>query len=199
MNALINEPHTYLCKIMGLKTFSSTAMEDGKIAHGIVQKSVSTPDKHELLKDLPDFPLVETEDFDPKMRIQFDINEKYYFNGFMDADNPAELQFAEFKFGKRWSLGDFAKLPQWKLYSLGKPNYKRVWFVNAPLDPNLWMKETVRVYNTDITEKHKREAAEFINKAIYIIDHIKEQELHKDFKSRWCWYIDCPYCGNKGE
>lgn len=199
MNALQHEPHTWLCKIMGLKTYTSDAMEGGKTAHAIVQTSVSSPVKHKLLTTLPDFANVEREDFDPKMRIQFDINDKYVFNGFMDADNPSTLEFAEFKFGKRWSPGDFAKLAQWKLYAVGKPDYKKVWFVNAPIDPNLWNQDTVRIFNIDITPKHLEEAKQFIEKSIYIIDHIKEQELHRDFRSRWCYYIDCPYCGKGGQ
>ena len=37
INDLINEPHTWLCKQMGLKKFEYSAMREGKEAHRIIQ------------------------------------------------------------------------------------------------------------------------------------------------------------------
>lgn len=205
MNAAINEPHTYLNKMMGLKTFQSDAMAAGDAAHRIAQDHVSGVKLNEILtlKKLPTFELVERFKWDDQMRVRFDINEKYYFTGFLDADDPKRLELGEFKFGKTWSAGEFARLVQWKLYSLGRPGYKKMYFLNAPTDPNLWMPETIKVYREDFTPKHKTEAEEFIAKGIKIIENIRE-EVEKSRKirkekgytgrSRWCWYQGCEFC-----
>lgn len=41
LNALINEPHTWMCKQMGLETFSTFQMEEGRDAHRVIQQHVS--------------------------------------------------------------------------------------------------------------------------------------------------------------
>lgn len=204
MNALLNEPHTYLNKVMGLSTFQTQAMADGDAAHRIIQDHISGDKLHEVLsaKNLPTFSLVEREKWDEQMRVRFDIDEKYFFTGFIDGDEPERLEFLEIKTGKPWSPGEFARLIQWKLYSLGRPEHKRIWFINTPRDLSLWNDVTIKVYNSEISPHNKLEAHEFIKKAIYTIENIKEavNEAEKVRKakyagrSRWCYYQGCEFC-----
>lgn len=194
MNALINEPHTWVNKQMGLKTFRSKYMEDGLAAHKIIQEHVSGAVLNDLLKDLPLFSVVEKVDFDEDCKVTKVINDKYIFTGFVDGLNPKKGEMLEIKSGRRWSPGDFKKLVQWKLYLWAKPEYKKIWLVNVPGDTNLWMPETIRVFNTTVTDKDIIEAEAFIQKAIYVIEHIKEYELHQEKRSSWCYYQECSFC-----
>lgn len=208
MNAAIKEPHTYLNKMMGLKTFQTVDMAAGDVAHGIIQRHVSGVELHPILqeKGLPTFSLVEREKWDDQMRVNFDINDKYYFTGFLDADDPGRLDLAEFKFGKPWSAGEFARLVQWKLYAIGRPEYTKIWFVNAPKEPEAWNNTSIKIYNMDILQSHKDEAWLFIRKALAVIENIKEEvekaeELKKEKgwrgRSRFCFYIGCEWCGGQ--
>lgn len=194
MNALINEPHTYLCKMMDLKTRIMPAMEDGKKAHRVIQESVSGKTPNKLLENLPKFSVVETIEKDPKTKVTFPISDKYFFNGYYDGANPETGDLLEIKTGVRWSVGDFARLVQWKLYALGMPEYKNMWFFNSPRNPEEWNAGNTRIYNIEITEDHKKQARDFIDKAIYIIEHIKDYPLKTEKFSRWCNYVGCPYC-----
>lgn len=205
MNNAMLEPHTYLNKLMGLKTYQTQAMAEGDIAHGITQRHVSGVEQHPILtaKKLPTFELVERWKWDEQMRVRFDINEKYYFTGFLDADDPGRGDIGEFKFGVVWSLGKFARLIQWQLYALGRPEHKKTWFVNAPRDPKTWNEANVFVYNMDITADHRQAASEWIKKALTTIDNIKEETdraeaLKKEKgitgRSRFCYYIGCGFC-----
>lgn len=207
MNSAINEPHTYLNKVMGLKTFQTVDMAEGEKAHQILQRHVSGVELHPILteKKLPTFALVEREKWDDQMRVRFDINDKYYFTGFLDGDDPGRGDLLEAKFGKTWSAGEFGRLIQWKLYSIGRPEHKKVWMINAPKDPALWMNETIRVFNIDITPAHKDEAWAWIKKAVGVIENIKEsvseaEKIRKEKgwkgRSRFCFYENCEFCQN---
>lgn len=203
LNAAINAPHTYLAKMMGLKTFSTVDFEAGKAIHRIVQDHVSGTKPHELLVTLPKFSQVERVDFDENMRINYNINDKYELIGFVDGKDPDRKEILEIKSGRAWTVGEFARHAQWKLYALAMPEYKKVWLVNVPKDESLWMPQTIRIFNTDVTEGHRKEALEFINKGLYILENIreeveKEMQIRKDKgwtgRSRWCYYQGCQWC-----
>lgn len=200
MNNLINCPHTWLCKMMGLKTYSIQAFEDGKLCHRIIQDHVSGVKLNPLLESLPKISQVEDEDLDPKMHFEYKYNDKYMIHGYTDGRNPETGELLEIKTGKKWSAGDFAKLPQWKIYGLALPEYSKIWFVNTPRDPKLWNNQTVRVMNSQISTKNRQEAAAFIDQAIFIIENIKTEiqgvksQIDTVKKNRYCFYIDCPYC-----
>lgn len=195
MNGLIHEPHTWLNKQMGLPTRTTAAMQEGKDAHRILQDHCSGVKLEPLFKNLPTFSQVETIDRDPKMEVRFKINSKYEFHGYVDGRSPERADYLEAKFGKVWSPGDFARLVQWKLYSIGLLEYNKVWMVNAPRNPAEWNDLTIRVYNQDITPAHAQQGWKFIAEAIHTIEHLHEMELRTQFPSRWCNYIDCPFCG----
>lgn len=191
--------------MMGLKTFQTDAMAGGDRAHKIIQRHVSGEERHPALenKNLPTFALVEREKWDDQMRVKFDINDKYYFTGFLDGDDPGRHELAEFKFGKKWSMGEFARLVQWKLYAIGRPDHKKIWFVNAPREIEAWNDDSIRVFNMDITDEHRAEGHEFIKKALSVIENIREavdkaEALRKEKgysgRSRNCFYEGCEFC-----
>jgi CRISPR/Cas system-associated exonuclease Cas4 (RecB family) len=192
MNELFLCPHTYINKINGLKRYTNQAMKDGTQVHRIIQEHVSGKTKNELLKDLPLFEKVETKDLDEKMKVEFHIDDKYYFVGYVDGLDPKTGRMLEIKSGKKWSIGDFNRLMQWRLYSYVLPHYKTVYMVNTPRKVEEWSEYNVNVYQKDVTEKDIEMAKKYIDKAIYTIEHIGEQELYG--KNWACNYIDCEFC-----
>ena len=203
LNTTIQAPHTYINKMLGMKTFSIQAFEDGKKIHKIIQDHCSGVTPHKLLASVPTFSVVETMDFDPKMRIEFPVNDKYSMNGFVDMLDPKTKTFGEIKSGKAWSAGEFARTPQWKIYAVGLPEYKKVYLINTPKDEKLWMPETIRIFNKDITEEDKQQAMDFIQKGIAVIENIrdevdKEMAMRKEKgwtgRSRSCFYEECNFC-----
>jgi hypothetical protein len=203
LQSTILAPHTYINRLSGLKTFSTTFFEEGKEIHRIISDSVSGKTPHPLLKDIPNFPIVEKVDFDPAIKFEFDVNDKYYMIGFVDGLTNEKDQILEIKSGKSWSAGDFNRLMQWRIYAMGIPTAKKVWLVNTPRDEKIWMPETIKIYNADITPKHKEEAMNFINKGIAIIENIREEvekEMQKKKDSNWqgrsryCFYENCSWC-----
>lgn len=207
INALTNSPHTYLNKLMGLPTFSIQAFEDGKRCHKIIQDHASGVKVNPLLADLPPFPLVERVDFDENMRVEFDINNKYSMIGYVDMLNPDTKEFGEIKTGKQWSVADFARSPQLKIYALGLRDYKKMWLVNTPKDETLWMPQTIKIYNKEITELDKTQAMDFIMRGITIIEDIKnavalemKNKKEKGYmgRSRFCFYTGCEWCEPQG-
>lgn len=198
MNALIQEPHTWLAKQLGLKTMTTQDFEDGKRAHRAVQDHVAGIRKMSLLESLPSFPDVEVKDFDEKMRFEIPFDDRYSVIGFIDGLNHETGEFLEIKSGANWSTSRFMNLAQWKIYSLAYPDYKKVWFVNTPkTDPSTWLPNEIIMFNADINDTHKEQAREFISSAIEVIDNIdKYMKDYKkpDYRSRYCYYIGCPWC-----
>lgn len=197
MNALIHEPHTWLNKQMGLKTYQSDFMKDGKIAHKIIQDHVSGIQENALLNNLPAFPVVESEDFDPRCKVVFPIDGNYSFHGYVDGLNPETGEMLEVKSGRKWSVGDFQKLPQWKLYMLALPEFKKIWLVNVPRTLEMWNTDNIRVFNKVVTSNDLDDARRFIKNAIHVIENIDQYELRPAKKSGYCYYENCSYCPQK--
>ena len=178
MNALIHEPHTFLCKyVHGLETFQTPAQAAGRRSHRLVQDHVSGRAEHPSLAHLPFFPHVEQQDCDPRTRVRMPIDADFGFIGYVDGLNPQTGQFLEIKTGARWSRQRFLDLAQWQLYAAALPDYREVVFVSCPGSPE--NREFARV---------------FIERAIGIIRHIDSYPLTVRGRSRWCSYIGCPYC-----
>lgn len=203
LNATIHSPHVYLNKLMGLKTFSIQAFADGHKIHRLIQDHCSGVTPHPLLVNTPAFSLVETEDFDEKMKIEFDINDKYKIIGYVDMKDPDTGRFGEIKSGKPWSAGEFARSPQWKIYAVGMPEYRQAYLINTPKDLSLWTPDTIRIFSKDITEEDKEQARIFIRQGLHVIENIKEEvDIEMNIKkekgwngrSRWCFYEGCSWC-----
>ncbi len=157
MNALIHEPHTFICKYtLALETFTTPYLEEGRRLHRIVQDHVSGRAEHPALAHLPYFPHVEQVDFDPAMKVRLPIDERFSFFGYVDGKNPQTKQFLEIKTGSSWSKQRFIDLVQWKLYAAALPDYAEVVFVNCPRSERYWRASNVRVYRHTITEADRR-------------------------------------------
>ena len=98
------------------------------------------------------------------------------------------------KSGSRWSKQRFLNLVQWKLYAAALPNYAEVVFVNCSRPESAWSRRTVAVYCHTITEADRAAAAPFIARAIDIVAHVDRYPLYVKGRSRWCFYVGCPYC-----
>ncbi len=194
LNSLILEPHTWLCKQMGLKTFSNIYMLEGKKAHRIIQAHVSGKQKSLLLNNLNGayFPIVEEEEFDKRLEFYYEINDKYAIHGYMDGkDKPNPTKGLEIKTSsKPWGLMQFYRLPQWKMAALAQPSLKEMWFITATRD----LSRVEKPYMIPVTEKHKQEGLEFVKKGISIIES-GDFDYKGVGKSRYCFYENCPFCG----
>src|SRR3990167_9087183 len=87
IKAVIDCPHTWLCKQAGLPQVESEAMKEGKDGHRVIQDHISGRDIKPLLKELnlPELPIVEEKDFDPRLKMEMDFNEKYRIRGYGDG------------------------------------------------------------------------------------------------------------------
>ena len=94
MNALIHEPHTFICKyVLDLDTFTTPYLQEGSRLHRIVQDHVSGRAAHPGLAHLPYFPHVEQRPFDPAMHVRLPIDDKFSFIGYVDGLNPRRSSF----------------------------------------------------------------------------------------------------------
>jgi len=194
INELFAEPHTYLNKIMGIPRHTSQAMEEGKSAHKIIQEHVSGKKLNPLLDKLPQFGIVETMDRDSKTEIKYQINDKYYLIGYADGIDLKTNSLLEVKSGKKWTPLEFARLMQWRLYLLGLPDIKTVYLVNTPRLESDWNSDNIRIFKTTVVKNDIKNAKEYLQRAIYMIENIKDQNLYPDKKSYFCNYIGCSFC-----
>ena len=195
MNALIHEPHTFICKyVLGLETFTTPYLEEGSRLHHIVQNHVSGRAEHPGLAHLPYFPHVEQRPFDPGVQVRLPIDDKFSFIGYVDGLNVQTKQLLEIKTGSVWSKRRFLDLVQWKLYAAALPDYAEVVLVNCSGPESTWSQRTVAVYRHAITEQDRAAARPFIARAIDIVEHIDRYPLYVKGRSRWCFYVGCPYC-----
>jgi hypothetical protein len=179
MNALIHEPHTFICKYkLDLEQFTTPYLEEGGRLHRIVQDHVSGRAEHPALAHLPYFPHVEQGEFDRMLEVRLPINDQFSFHGYVDGMNPQTKQFLEIKTGSAWSKQRFLDLVQWKLYASALPDYTEVVFVNCSRPEQYWTKSSVRVYRHTITEVDRAAARRFIARAIDIIERIDLYPLY---------------------
>lgn len=193
MSSLINAPHTWINKAMGLPTRTTTFFEEGKEAHRIVQDSVSGVKPHPLMADFPPFELVEREDFDPQMKIERKFNSKYTVHGYVDLLSHKRRAFGDIKSGQTWSVRKMATHPQFWIYywALDYPDFT---LINLPRNQDEWSHDRFQVYNMRFNQTHKDKAQEWIGKAIEVIenigDYLKQEDLQKS--RHYCFYQDCP-------
>lgn len=198
INSVINCPHSWLTKQMGLPQVQSDFLTQGKEVHRVIQDHISGKDEKPLLKELnlPIFPIVEEKDFDERLKIEFNFNKSYQLMGFADGRTDDWKRIVEIKSSsKPWNQSRFAKSPQWKIYGLMKPEIETVTLITTPRDIESWGAKNIKVFNADITDQHRKEARSFIEKGIGIIETIKDQKLHEEEPNRYCWTVNCPFCG----
>lgn len=200
MNELISEPHTWVCKQMGLSKFSMGYFEDGKKIHSIVQRSVNGIEPHEKLTKLPYFSHVEKKEKDEDMHVEKTINSQYKFHGYVDMFDETRREFGDIKSGSLWTLQSAYNAMQFRLYSWAL-DYKDFVLVNLPRDISTWNDDNVRVLSLSFNNRDQNESIclSYCLKAIDIIeninDHLPSDPLEK--RSPHCFYINCPWCNHE--
>lgn len=190
INELINEPHTWLCKQLGLKRLTTNAMTEGKEAHKVIQAHVSGKVLSEKLKDITvTFPIVEEKERDERCHFTYEIDSEYSIHGYLDGLDPENKRMLEIKTSSTpWSMAKFANLMQWRIYALFG-DFTEAVFITCTRD---LLKPAV--YKMAITEKHKQEALAWIKKGIDIIES-GNFDYTGQGRSFFCNYINCPFCG----
>jgi len=198
---VIKCPKSWLCKINGYETHDFKWFKEGKDIHAIIQEHVSGTKEHSFLtqcgitKDYH-FPMVEEKDFDEKMKFTFEVvadGVPFLMRGYLDGLNPEIKRGLEIKSGSAlWSLGDFIKSPQRRIYALAL-DLKDMLLITVKRDMNLWEtdpKRSLKKYLVPTTELDKKSAMEFIKLGCHII--LKSE--YKAPENRNCF--NCIYKGS---
>lgn len=152
----------------------------GKEGHRIIQDHVSGIKLNPKLGHIQKkYPLVETKDFDEKMKFSLTI-EDYEFIGFYDGLNDQELDMLEVKLsGNPWSLQKFKNSMQRKIYGLSKPKYKTATIITGGLKPEEWngdhpnemLRTNPSVMSLPFTDAERKEAMEWIIAGIRVFEN----------------------------
>lgn len=194
LNEIINCPHIYLNRVNKLPKHTSENMKKGSLTHDYLNDHFTGKNPNILLRNAPALPIVERESFDKQIEIRISYSDKYDLVCFVDARNEDWSIVADFKSGKKWTLGDFARLDQWRVYCFANPAIKYFYLINVPFDPKDWNQDTVKIYNTDVTDQDRQKGKDFIEKGIKIIENIGDQELKYEGHHPFCWYPTCTFC-----
>lgn len=160
---------------MGIKSAPNPYFEKGKAIHRIIQDHVSKAKVDERLSYLNlYFPIVERYDFDPRCKIYFQVNKKYSIKGYVDGYNPDNFRSLEIKTGsKRWSLNDFKKSPQRKIYCIGLSMIKENVLIYAPTED--FIKDKPKKMIIEVTKEDIEEGWNWIKEGIKKVENIKEE------------------------
>lgn len=225
LNILHTCPHNWLNKQMKIKAEEKPEWAQGKLCHKIIQEYLKIPlssrprskeeiqllfkkgsidprTKRGMLVSLPlkhikhVFPIVEERDFDPRCKFEF-IFENYKIRGFYDGRALDFSQLLEIKTSfKPWSLGQFQKAMQRKLYGLSDKRFKEAVLITGQRDPELWKNDPPKVYKVPFTEKDWHEANLWILEGIKILEKGDFTSDLVDGKciDRWCyWGANCQF------
>lgn len=201
INLIYNSPHCYLNKIMGIKQPDNKYFIEGKRIHRIIQDHVAgikLDDRLEHIKEK--FPIVEVVDFDPKCAIEFKVDMKYKMRGFVDGLDKDNKRTLEIKTGKIWSLGEFQKAIQRKIYAIGLPYIKENYLITASSDDSSWDVNKPKIYSLPVTKQDTIDGWKWIHEGIRRLEHIKEfvdEELESTggncIDPRCYWGINCQF------
>ena len=191
LNELINCPHTWLCKQMGLQRFRTQAMQEGADAHTVIQRHVSGVERDPRLSKLMlYFPVVETRQQDPATHFEYQIDDEYSIHGYMDGKHEELERGLEIKTSSTlWGMTKFYNLMQWRIAALAQPWLKEMWFITATRD----LRNPV-CFTLPVTDKHRQEALAWIQRGIAIIES-GDFSYDGQGRSRYCNYLNCPFCG----
>lgn len=184
--------HCWLNKQMGIKVPDRGYFTEGKKCHRIMQEHVSRRRVDDrLLYFMQKFEVVEEKDFDEKTHFTFDVAEKYreifkdedektvpfiaenkyLLHGYYDGRNEEFTDMLEGKFSSTpWSIGQYQKSIQRKIYGLSEPRFQRAWLFTGLRDSDMWSRVKPRVFPIDFTDQDKQEAIEWIIKGIQVLE-----------------------------
>ena len=186
--------HCWINRVTGRKPEDKAIYQEGKLVHDIIQRHVSSKERHKDLEHLDlRFPIVEETERDP--RCKFEVSgafKGYSVIGFVDGLDHKNKRFLEIKSSSSpWSLGKFQKSFQRKLYAWAFEEMEEAVLVTCQRDPALWSKEKPKVYTVPITKKDREDAVEFIWEGIDVINKgdftggLSEDGYCDD---PWCYY-----------
>lgn len=194
LNMLHTNSHCWLNRLAGVERVDYWFYKEGREAHRIIQDHVSGVSKHRYLSHIDiHFPIVETKDFDPKTKFEFEF-EGYTIIGYYDGIDYKNNRFLEIKTSnKLWSLGKFKKAMQRKLYGLANPELKTSILITGSRKIEDWKEIPPRVYTVPVTKKDLEEVKEWIREGIKILEAGKFDGGLVDGK---CVDPYCPYGQN---
>jgi hypothetical protein len=159
LNDLIQHPHTYLCKALGIVQPVSEAMEAGRQAHEIVIGHVcGTKIDHRLPDTLPGFQK-------PEYKVFAEYRNGYALYGFCDAVDFRSKTIMEYKTsGTTWSQNKFDALMQIPFYSLAT-NFRKVYMITSHADLTGF-----KVFYKEVTDAEIEKVKAWIESGIKIIE-----------------------------
>lgn len=108
---------------------------------------------------------------DTELKIYLDSISKYWVHGYIDADNPEEKKFGEIKSaGTMWSIGDFVRSNQRRVYAWVKEDYKWMIGITAIKYDDKWSETPPKSYPIPLTQKDREQALKWIWDAVALIE-----------------------------
>jgi len=201
---LYEMPHTWINKQMGLKTKELPVFEEGKqvqkiIVNHILGKEINDKIKKREESDktfrLPKFEVMEEEDFDPRLKFEYDFDDNYYIIGWPDAIDKKHKLIGDVKaYNQGFKASMLRDSMQWRVYSLAHEWAKEVIYISASREFNnpRWA-ESIKVLSVEIKDIDRAKAVAWIRGAIKIIES-GDFKLEKNDNYKKCLYIGCIYC-----
>lgn len=192
INMLYTAPHNWLNRQMQVQVPDNEYFKNGKRLHRIIQDHLSSKVINENLKHINyGFEIVEEKEFDDRCRIEIKIDDEYIVTGFVDGLDPKTKRIAEIKTaGKMWTIGDFVKSNQRKVYALAKPDFTQFIGITALSDELEWPTTPPKVYPIELTEQDRKDALEWIKGGIAILEKgdFKSDLVDGKCVNRFCLY-----------
>lgn len=176
INEVYTCPHNRLNKLMGIQQPPNKYFENGKRLHRIIQDHVAGIKLDDRLKHLKlTFPIVETVDFDPKCKIEFQIDKENSILGYFDGVDFGNRRTLEIKTSsKKWSMGDFQKAMQRGVYCIALPMIEENVLIYAHSDDSLWHINKPKEFNAPVTKEHIAKTWAWLKEGVERIKNIKE-------------------------
>ena len=167
ITALLDYPHTWLNKQMGIKVPDNEYFKAGRKGHRVIQDhvigKVLDPRLEKWDIELPVFEIAEEVDFDERCRFVYPIDKDFELIGFLDAHTPKKY-FGEIKItSKPWSLRTFMDSMQRRIYTIAG-DFPGGYLINSTkdfLNP--------RIFWMDKQDDDKEAVDDFVAQAIKII------------------------------
>ena len=201
LNILHTCRHNWINKTMGIPQEEKPFFEKGKQLHRIIQDHVARIKVDKDLKHiLIEFPIVEQVDFDPRCKFTFRwpyAGETYDFIGFIDGLDPENKRFLEIKSGvKMWSVGQFQKAIQRKIYALARPDFQEAYLITCLSDLTEWKTTPPKLFKVPLTDQDRKDATDWINAGIEILnsgDFMTDLVNGKCFDPYCYWGKNCQF------
>lgn len=172
LNMLLEHPHCWINRQSGVKKAEYDFFKEGRDGHHLIQQHVCGKALHPKLHHIEDrFDVVEEKDFDERTHFQFNHGE-YVIHGYHDGRDTHTHRQLEIKLSANpWSILKFRDAAQRKVYALSEPDCVKQVLITGPRDPNKWSDRTVKRYVLDTTDKDRKDAIAWIEKALTVFEN----------------------------